>query len=135
MRIQVTDVLFDEETKRIMVEFSTPFGDCVGEWRYTQPELYSHHYVEIETDNRLTWGQDIYPAEDDQFIVRYDVEYLVTLQGKLEEVEPDGVVYLRIGSGLATIKTNGTPPPLDTFVKAHPAKINLFPYDNLETGV
>ncbi|MCP4360331.1 MAG: hypothetical protein GY796_20175 [Chloroflexi bacterium] len=130
MHIQVTDVLYDEETKLTMVEFSTPFGIGVGEWRYGSPERYSHHDIEIETAFRLTWGKDIQPAKDEQFVIDYDLDHLVTLQGKLESVESDGVAYVRIGSSLVTIKTDiGEALPLDTFVRIHADKIILFPYD------
>jgi hypothetical protein len=129
MHIQVTDVLVDEGTNRVMVEFSTPFGAALGEWRGPVPERYSHHYVEIETANRLTWGNEIGVTADEHFLLDYDLNHLVTLQGKLETVEPDGIVYLLIGSGIVTVKTNGEPPPLDSFIRAHADKIILFPYE------
>lgn len=130
MHIQITDVLFDQETDLVMVEFSNPFGVGVGEWRgQTAPERYGHHHVEIETANRLTWGQDIVPAPDEHFIIDYDLNQLVTLQGQLEAIQPDGVVYLRIGAALVTLKTNGDPLPLDSFLRVHADKIILFPYE------
>lgn len=130
MHIQITDVLFDAETNLVMVEFSNPFGVGVGEWRgEITPERFSHHRVEIETANRLIWGQDILPAPDEHFIMDYDLNQLVTLQGTLEAVQPDGVAYIRIGAALVTVKTNGDPLPLDTFVRAHAEKIILFPYE------
>jgi len=129
MHIQVTDVLVDADTNQVVVEFSTPFGVALGEWRGPAPERYSHHYVEIETANRLTWEKEIGVTADEHFRLDYDLNQLVTLQGKLETVEPDGVVYLLIGAGIVTVKTNGTPPPLDSFIRAHADKIILFPYD------
>jgi hypothetical protein len=129
MHIQVTDVLFDAETQQVVVEFSTPFGVGVGEWRDVAPERYSHHHVEIETANRLTWGKEIVPVADEHSILDYDADRLMTLQGKLESVEPDGVAYLLVGAVVVTVKTNGEPPALDTFVRAHTNKIILFPYD------
>jgi hypothetical protein len=130
MHIQITDVLYDAETHLVMVEFSNPFGVGVGEWRgETAPERYSHHRVEIETASRLTWGQDIVPAPDEHFIMDYDLNQLVTLQGKLESTQPDGVAYVLIGAALVTVKTIGDPLPLDSFVRVHADKIILFPYE------
>lgn len=129
MHIQVTDVLVSEESDRVMVEFSSSFGVGVGEWRGPVPERYSHHHVEIETANRLRWGEDIVAVADDHPILDYDVARLVTLQGKLESAQPDGVVYLLMGTVLVTIKTVGEPLPLDTFVRVHADKIILFPYE------
>jgi hypothetical protein len=130
MHIQITDVLFDTEADLVMVEFSNPFGVGVGEWRgQTPPERYSHHHVEIETAGRLTWGQDIVLVPDEHFVVDYDLNQLVTLQGKLESTQPDGVAYVLIGTALVTVKTNGDPLPLDSFVRVHADKIILFPYE------
>lgn len=130
MHIQITDVLFDAETDIVIVEFSNPFGVGVGEWRGEMPpERYSHHHVEIETASRLTWGQNIVPAPDENFVIDYDLNQLVTLQGKLESIQPDGVAYLLIGAALVTVKTSGEPLPLDSFVRIHADKIILFPYE------
>ncbi|HRQ40737.1 MAG TPA: hypothetical protein PLD25_22705 [Chloroflexota bacterium] len=130
MHIQITDVLIDQESGLMMVEFSNPFGVAVGEWRgETPPERFSHHRVEIETANHLTWGQDIVPAPDEHFIIDYDLNQLVTLQGQLEAMQPDGVAYLRIGAALVTVKTSGEPLPLDSYVRANADKIILFPYE------
>lgn len=129
MHIQVTDVLFNAEKQLVMVEFSTPFGVGVGEWRGETPERYSHYHVEMETAARLAWSKEIALVDDEHFIIDYDLDHLVTLQGKLESTEPDGVAYLLIGTGVVTVKTRGQPPPLDSFVRAHADKIILFPYD------
>lgn len=130
MHIQITDVSIAEETLVVIVEFSTPFGVGVGEWRGEgAPERYSHYHVEIETAKRLTWGEDLVPAPDERFVIDYDLNKLVTLQGKLESAEPDGVAYLLIGATLVTVKTNGNPLPLDSYVRAHTDKIILFPYE------
>ncbi|GIK56357.1 MAG: hypothetical protein HND44_06655 [Chloroflexi bacterium] len=130
MRIQITDVLFDEETGLTMVEFSNPFGVGVGEWRgEAPPERYNHYHVEIETANRLTWGQDIVLVSDEHFVIDYDLNQLVTLQGKLESIQPDGVAYILIGAVLVTVKTSGDPLPLDSFVRVHADRINLYPYE------
>jgi len=130
MRIQMLDALTNEDTTLIMVEFSTPFGNSLGEWRDVVPERYSYHHVEIETAHSLTWGQDIEPAAEESFLIDYDMDNLVTLQGKLENFEDDGTAYLRLGSGLVTLETEGPfTPPLDTFIRVHAKKIVLFPYE------
>lgn len=130
MHVQITDISVAEDPNPVMVEFSTSFGMGVGEWRGEMaPERYSHHYVEIETANCLTWGQDILPASAEHFIIDYDSNRLVTLQGKVESVEPDGITYLLIGATLVTVKTNGEPLPQDSFVRAQADKIILFPYE------
>lgn len=130
MHIQITDVLIDAETNLVMVEFSTPYGNGLGEWRdKTPPEYFSHHQVEIETTTILTWGKDVVPAPEDRFLIDYDVDNLVTLQGKLENIEDEEVAYLRIGSGLIRFKAEGrVPPPLDTYIRLHTEKIILLPY-------
>ena len=129
MHIQITDVLVDDETKLVMVEFSTPYGNGLGEWRNGVPQHFSHHQVEIETTSVLAWGIDIEPAPEEQFIVDYDVDNLVTLQGKLENIEDEEVAYLRIGTGLIRFKAKGrVAPPLDTYIRLHTEKIILLPY-------
>lgn len=127
MHIQVTDVLTDDETGVVMVEFSTPFGSGVGEWKDAAPERYTHHEVEVEVDTRLVWNKDIEPIGDDHFLIDYDVDHLVTLQGQIEMFDDDGVTYLRVGSGLVMLTTEGDPLPLDMFVRVHAPKISLIP--------
>lgn len=130
MRVQITDVLVNEEKNLTMVEFSTPFGTGLGEWRDAAPERFSHHHVEIETASPLTWGKEIEPATEESFFLDYDVDNLVTLQGKLENIEPDGTAYLRLGSSLITMETEGRyTPPLDTYIRVHADKIILFPFE------
>lgn len=130
MHIQITDVLVDQETNLVMVEFSTAFGTGLGEWRDAVPERFSHHQVEIETASILTWGKDVESAPDDHFLIDYDIDNLVTLQGKLENIEDEEVAYLRLGTGLIRFKAMGKfAPPLDTFIRVHADKIILFPYD------
>jgi hypothetical protein len=130
MHVQITDVTVAEDPNPVIVEFSTPFGVGVGEWRGEMtPERYSHHYVEIETANRLTWGQDIKPVSAEHFIIDCDLNSLVTLQGKVESVEPDGITYLLIGATLVTVKTHGQPLAQDSFVRAQAEKLILFPYE------
>lgn len=130
MHIQITDVLIDAETDLVMVEFSTPYGNGLGEWHDdSPPEYFSHHQVEIETTTMLTWGKDVVPAPEDRFLIDYDVDNLVTLQGKLENIEDEEVAYLRIGTGLIRFKVEGrVAPPLDTYIRLHTEKIILFPY-------
>ncbi len=61
MHIQVTDVVYDEEIKLTMVEFSTPFGVGVGEWRHGSPERYSHvdTFVRIHADKIILFPYDV----------------------------------------------------------------------------
>lgn len=127
MHIQVTDVLIDNETGVVMVEFSTPFGSGVGEWKDEAPARYSHHEVEIEASTQLVWNKDIEPISDDRFLIDYDVDHLVTLQGQVEMFDEDGVTYLRVGTGLIMLATEGDPLPLDMFVRVHAQKISLIP--------
>ena len=130
MHIQITDIMVNAETGLVMVEFSTPFGTGLGEWRdKNPPEHFSHHQVEIETDSILTWGKDVEPATNEHFLIDYDVDNLVTLQGKLENIEDEEVAYLRLGNGLIRFKAEGRfAPPLDSYIRLHADRIILFPY-------
>jgi hypothetical protein len=58
------------------------------------------------------------------------VDETLTIQGKLEVVEPDGAIYLRLGGSLVLMETEGEAPDLDVFVRAHPDLIGLFPRED-----
>lgn len=126
MKVQITEILHDENLDTYQVSFSTPFGTGYGKWRGDPPEMYQHYDVEIEAGPVLVWGKNIGITDDEDFLLD-DYGNILTIQGKLEAVEPNGVVYLRLGSSMISLETEGEPPHPDVFVKANPDLMMLFP--------
>lgn len=127
MKVQITEVIHDEILQSYQVSFSTPFGTGYGKWHGGEPpELYQHYDVEIEAGPILVWGENIGVSDDEDFLLD-DVGNILTIQGKLEAVEPNGVVHMRMGSSMISLETEGEPPDVDVFVKANPDMMVLFP--------
>ena len=126
MKVQITEILHDEILNSYQVSFSTPFGTGYGKWRGEPPEMYQHYDVEIEAGPVLVWGKNIGITEDEDFLLD-DYGNELTIQGKLEAVEPNGIVYVRLGSSMISLETEGDPPAPDVFVKANPDLMMLYP--------
>ena len=125
MKVQITEILHDEVLNSYQVSFSTPFGTGYGKWRGEPPQIYQHYDVEIEAGPILIWGENINVTEKEEFLLD-DLEEL-TIQGKLESVEPNGVIYMRLGSSMISLETEGEPPHEDVFIKVNPDMMILYP--------
>lgn len=125
MKVQITEIIHDEVLNSYQVSFSTPFGTGYGKWRGAPPQMYQHYDVEIEAGPVFVWGKNIDVTDDEDFLLD-DVEKL-TVQGKLETVDPDGTIHVRLGSSVLSFETEGSPPREDVFIKANPDMMILFP--------
>lgn len=130
MRVQITEILFDEQLEAYQVSIATPFGTAYGKWNGDPPEMYAYYDVEIEAGPVLEWGESIAETAEERPLLD-GVGETLTIQGQLEAVESSGIVYLRLGSSLISLETEGEPPPLDVYVRAHPDLILLFPREPL----
>ncbi len=132
MKVQITEILHDEILNAYQVSFSTPFGTGYGKWRGDPPQLYQHYDVEIEAGPIFVWGENIHVTENEEFLLD-DVEQL-TIQGKVEVVEPNGIIFVRLGSSTISLETEGEAPKVDVYVKAHPDMMILFPRTGMNKG-
>lgn len=126
-----------------VVRFTSAAAHGWGTWRGGGAAPGGPVDVELEVDAPVTWADALAggagPARDPgvgpvgAVLVGAepveDAPVGAVLVGTVEEVEPDGVVALRVGPGLVLVELAGSPPPdpRGRAVRLHVPDVGLFP--------
>ncbi len=84
-------------------------GTAAVEWSGAKVPKSGEIDVELTLRGRIRWGLEATVTRADDPIGVGDDGSLV---GRLEAVDPDGVIWLRVGDGLVMVAPEGTAPPL-----------------------
>lgn len=115
-----------QEDGQIEVEFSSQFGRAKGLWMDDLPKVEQSYDVEINIDDVLQWGGDIYKTQEDKFMLQ-ETESDLLLQGTLENYdEGDGLSIIRLGNSILMIDTAGEPEPIGSPVCMKVKILKLF---------
>ncbi len=128
MKVTILAVDCTDKLSNCWVEFSTPYGNGRAFWDGSPPKIDHSYAVELEIAEILTWGTQIVEVQNKHTGITYQDNKL-SLLGRLEANDPDGVVFVRLGTTLLMLETAGKPAAPGSFVQIHPPKLVLFPYD------
>jgi hypothetical protein len=106
------------------ITFSSPLGDAFGNWLGTPPIPGETYRVELSVEAPLVWGSDIEASPKEDYSLSSTGEKVI-LHALLENLEEDGLAFLRISNNLLMVSTLGSPPPVGTFVEAHIQNLTL----------
>jgi len=121
MRIEISEI---SDNNKIV--FNTPLGIGKGIWMSEPLPLRNKSYdVEIEINDSLKWGDNISFTEDDKEAIGIDNGY-VYIQGKIEGVDSDGLVILRLGDSVIMLDNFTTLPPAGSFIRLDAVTLQLF---------
>jgi hypothetical protein len=133
MRIKVIEVSQLNESGNPLVHFVTSLGSGWAEWSESDPAVFTEYEVELDIEEELVWGDTICEVAKQKAAIFYDNDRW-TIQGWLESIEPDGLIFLRLGDSLAILETAGKAPAPGAFVRVRTGKVILFPHDIYESG-
>ena len=129
MKIEITSINVDNKCQDLIVCFMTAFGSGSGIWIGTPPKIANQYEVELDIEDVLIWNDTIKETKDKNVVISYDDQGMM-LQGKVERLDSDGIVYVRLHSSLIMIETDARKPSLpETFVSIRPERILLYPHD------
>ncbi|MDQ3801738.1 MAG: hypothetical protein M3384_20125 [Acidobacteriota bacterium] len=120
MRIKISEISDNK------IVFNTPLGIGKGIWMSDPlPRLDESYDVEIEINDSLKWGENVSFTEADKEAIGIDNEY-VYIQGKIEGVDSDGLVILRLGDSVIMLDSFTTLPPAGSFIRIEAVTLQLF---------
>jgi hypothetical protein len=120
MRIRIDEISGNK------IVFKSPLGIGKGIWMSDSPPLIDESYeVEIEINDSLKWGENVSFAAEDKEVIGMDNEY-GHIQGKVEGVDSDGLVILRLGDSIIMLDNFIPPPPNESFIRLAPVTLRLF---------
>ena len=114
-----------------LVTVKSAYGTFSGWWRGDdQPEPGSSHWVEVDIDDVVVWGDDIRLLDVPTFEVADDTGF-VRVAGLVTDFDTNDVVVVDLNGSQLIIDTDGHPPlgvvGRHVAVRAH--DVSLFPYD------
>lgn len=122
MRIEVLQI---DSTPPPRVYFRTALGQAWGYWFEALPTTGQSYDVEITVDDELEWGRNI-RADAAHTAALSAADNGVELIARLEALEPDGVVFLRMGNSLLMVEADGEDaPPVGSMVRLQVDAITL----------
>jgi hypothetical protein len=122
MRIKISEISDNK------ILFKSPFGIGKGFWMSDPlPRLDEFYEVEIEINDSLKWRENVRFAKEDKEVIEIDSEY-VHIQGKVEGVDSDGLVILRLVDSIIMLD-NFIPLPNGSFIRLEAVKLQLFNAD------
>ena len=125
MRIQVINYGVKVSQDKIVVVFRTKYGDTRAIWQGTIPPILSELEVEFEIQGILTWGLDIVAVNSVEPRI-FNVDDSLHIRCVLESIEPDGYTVVRVDNSIIVIETEGTAPPVGTWVEVKSVKVLLY---------
>ncbi|NLB90144.1 MAG: hypothetical protein GX786_02840 [Clostridiales bacterium] len=87
---------------------STSYGNVTLSWRDETPIVNSTYYVEVDIEEILEWGKNIYPSDRKDFIFE-NKDNDVFLCGVFESIDDDGYGTLRLGDDIIPFISTGVP--------------------------
>ena len=115
-----------QEDGQIEVEFSSQLGRAKGLWMDDFPKVEQSYDVEINIDDVLQWGIDIYNMQEDKFMLQ-ETERDLLLQRTLDNYdEGEGLSIIRLGTSILIIDTTGEPEPIGSPVCMKVKTLKLF---------
>lgn len=116
MKIIISDVQSSPEQEYI-VKFTTSFGSGRGTWKSKiLPQKEETYYVEFEVEKPLVWGTSIVKCNTLEYSIA-EVQKGIILQGKIESIDENNCIVIRIGDSLLFIETIGDAQNVGSFVK------------------
>jgi hypothetical protein len=104
VRIDITRIVQRGED-RSSIQFESPLGSARAEWVGRPPATPAAYDVELEIDQSLAWGEDVYPLPHRQDRIAM-VGNEVLIQGLLERVD-NGCAVVRIGDSVLMVEPTG----------------------------
>lgn len=126
MQVKITRIMNNNLKPHSLVEFETHYGGGVAYWYGSLPNIAQVYDVELEIEDVLIWNKTVVGVSKREFVVSYQNESLI-LQGEIERISPEGIIYLRLGESIITFETRESFSTLaQAYVKIHVKKAILY---------
>lgn len=112
----------------IFVDFSTKYGVAVAQWIGAQPNLGDQYDVELEVDEKLTWGKNIFPITNVEISMSFESD-LFNLVGEVVANEEDGCVVLAMGENVVLLDVENFPRDFLGLIKLQVPLLKIYPVD------
>lgn len=126
MRVKVVESTSQQET--VTVRFSSEFGEATASWIGACPPTNTEHDVEFSIAEPIFIWQRNEGAKDKTDLIEMTHDG-VRICAKVDGVDADGLVALRLRDSLIQVESRGPTPPIGIHVCIVVKAITLFPYN------
>ena len=126
MRILVEKIT--DRNLNILVEFSSEFGKAVAFWEGEKPIANNEYHVEMDIRDTLIWNEQIQKAENNKHYIQQEND-LIRIFGRIDSIDDDGYVTLRLGECIVPFIASGTPFQIGEHITLSAKEIFLSPVD------
>ena len=127
MKIKILSAYKNENTTS--VSFTSEFGDAYAQWTGEEPLIGAIYNVEIDIDEDLIWGVNIFASSKNRCSIQVDSDGNVKFTGCLESLEDDGYAILRMGDYIiAFMAENLSNDAVGSYILLNAKQIMLFPF-------
>lgn len=125
MKIRVNNIISDNPD--CIISCTSKFGDILLTWKDSIPEISKEYDVEFDTDEILTWGDDISLTEESEPEIYMEKDAVVII-GTLESVDDDGFMVVRMENYILTFETQGKALHNGTKIRLKVPSLEAYPF-------
>lgn len=125
MKIRVNDIISNSPS--CIVSCTSEFGDVLLTWKDSMPEINKEYDVEFDTDEILTWDDDISLTEEREPLIYMEKDAMVII-GTLESVDDDGFMVVRMENYILTFETQGKALHNGTKIRIKVPSMKAYPF-------
>ena len=106
MEIKITNSSIKND-EQILVSFISEYGVCEGIWVGDPPVLNHTYNVEINIEEDLIWGVNVFNSKEQKFILEKNTEHIKII-AQVESIEDENLCVLKLGSSILMENISGS---------------------------